>query len=113
FREIPSVSAIFRIDCFPCSSKMAFTFPPSSNQLHLRLSQESEVFSLGGGSIHFRRLWVSLSPPITPVVSSRHFSTFLPSRIPQFVGVRMRRSIVSWSTVSDLNAHSRVIPQAL
>src|SRR5690606_13324182 len=44
---------------------MAFTFPPSSNQLHLRLSQESEVFSLGGGSIHFRRLWVSLSPPIT------------------------------------------------
>src|SRR5690606_16336970 len=40
---------------------MAFTFPPSSNQLHLRLSQEAAVFSLGGGSIHFRRLWVSLS----------------------------------------------------
>src|SRR5690606_10343514 len=52
---------MFRIDCFPCSAKMAFTFSPSSNQLHLRLSQESEVFSLGGGSIHFRRLWVSLS----------------------------------------------------
>src|SRR5690606_7665757 len=27
--------------------------------------QESEVFSLGGGSFHFRRFWISLSPPMT------------------------------------------------